>query len=73
MKIWEVTENDSALRLFWYATKKEATAHARTYNKERDNNASLPAEIRAVKVTPTRAGIAAAMNSVINMTCFNEG
>lgn len=31
MKIWQVTENDNQIRFYWFASKKEAMAHKRSY------------------------------------------
>jgi len=80
MKIWQVTTNDTQLRLYWFATKAEADRHAREYRKESIEEARQEngwkhwhVEVEAIEVEPTRAGIAEALNHVISMTCFNEG
>lgn len=75
MKIWQVTENDNQMRFYWFATKKQADAHASQYRKEmiEKGDTTLFAEVEPLNVKPTREGIARALNNVISMTCFNEG
>jgi len=70
MKIWQVTTNDTQLRFYWYATKREADAHARKYKKE---NPGDTAEVEPCNFPAGRVGVVKAMNWVISMTCFNEG
>jgi len=74
MKIWQVTTNDTQLRLYWFATKAEADRHAREYRKESiEGGKYWHVDVEAIEVEPTRAGIAEALNHVISVTCFNEG
>lgn len=68
MKIWQVVENDTQIRFYWYATKKEALAHE--YDPPFEG---ATCEITSIDCKNTRAGIAEAMNFVISLTCFNEG
>jgi hypothetical protein len=70
MKIWQVTENDQQLRLYWYATKKEAQAHAAQYAKDVPDGM---VDIDAMNVGTNKHGIVRALNAVISFTCFNEG
>lgn len=73
MKVWEVMENDTQVRFYWYETRKEARHHRAQFLRDRENPDHIcnisPVEFRG----PPRKALAEAMNHVITITCFNEG
>ena len=70
MRIWQVSEHDRGTRFYWFATKREAEAHAARARADNPNADVI--DIRPFDVAPGRAGAAEAMNFVISLTCFNE-
>lgn len=68
--VWQVTENDTQIRFYWFRTKAEAEVHAKEYTRD---NPEYQAEIEPVEFDANRKGITDALNWVINLTCFNEG
>lgn len=74
MKIYSISGSvgDSmGIKQHWHyePTKSKAEAYRRDYHRD-DPNASL--EISAEDVDATRAGIADALNALIEWTCLNE-
>jgi hypothetical protein len=74
VKVWEVTENDTQVRLYWYETLKEARHHRAEFMRTREN-LDHTCEISPVEFSGSaQAGPRrAAMKYVIEVTCFNEG
>jgi hypothetical protein len=70
MKIWQVSENDTQIRFYWFATRKEADVHARNYANDTPGHL---AKIEPIEFDSGRTGLVKALNWVISMTCFNEG
>lgn len=68
MKIYEVSGHDKGLSHFYEPSKDAANRRKREMKKESYANV----EIRVIDVAPTRAGIAKAMNDLINILCANE-
>jgi hypothetical protein len=71
MKIWLVTENDSQIRFYFFATKKEADAHAHEYRKGAP--AFGAATVEPQEFSTGRIGLVDALNQVIRLTGFNGG
>lgn len=75
MRIYTVVTYDRAHRYYYYGTKKEAVADAKRFRqqyREDDEIDSWSVEIEVINVEPTRAGIARAMQDIIDMACANE-
>lgn len=79
MRIWEVVENDTQIRFYFYATKKEAQDHYyRVREENREHRKNDPQFSGTVHIDDHsfprgRTGLVKAMNWVITMTCFNDG
>lgn len=75
MRVWQVTENDTQLRFYWFQTRKEADAHVAEYRREMKEAGHdfATADVEPVYFGHGRKGIVDALNSVITLTCFNEG
>jgi len=73
--IYRIHEHDYMTRFYFYATKAEAEKHVREYDGADgfDLEHGAMCELEAIEVKPTRAGIAAALNDLMDLTCFNEG
>jgi hypothetical protein len=73
VRIWQVTEYDNAMKFYWFATRREAMEHKRAYDADKPSpDATCEVEPVRRRISPTRIGIADAMNWVISLTCFNE-
>lgn len=75
MRIYSVVTHDRAFRYYYYGSKKEAVEDAwrfRQQYREDDEIDNWSVEIETIHVEPTRAGIARALQDVIDMTCTNE-
>ena len=74
MKIYNVVTYDTAHAWYYYGSRKEAETDARIFRQrfKEDGYDDATVEIDVINVTPTRAGIAEAMQDVIDMTCVNE-
>lgn len=73
MKVWEVMENDTQVRLYWYETLKEARHHRAEFLRTRESPDYI-CNISPVQFSgPPRNAVVAAMKYVIDVTCFNEG
>lgn len=68
--IYTVTEHDHMMRFYWYATKREAEKHRREWKPSSDDDTC---EIDTVEFPISKAGVVAALNYVVGLTCLNEG
>lgn len=74
MKIYRVVCYDRAYEYYHYATKKEAVREARLIRKmcEEEGREDMTVDIEVIDVEPTREGIAAALQALVDFTCMNE-
>lgn len=75
MRIYSVVTYDNAHAWYYYGSRKEAEAAARQFRqryKEDGEYDNATVEIEVIRVAPTRAGVAQAIQDVIDMTCVNE-
>jgi hypothetical protein len=74
MKIYRVVCYDNAHSFYHFGSRKEADAFARQtrldYKDSEFDNATI--EVETVEVRPTRAGIADALQTLVDYTCMNE-
>jgi hypothetical protein len=73
MKIWQVTVYDNAYAFYFKPTKKEADAYAKELRQQyadADDEATI--EVEPFELSPTREGIAHALQGFVDYTCMNE-